>query len=368
MDFGPISRQILDVSLAVRPGERVWINGWDHTTELVSHLGRECEKRKCRAVTTVQSEASWLRSMKCGPSAKLERLTPKQKATLDEIDSYIFTLGPRHPVDWEKIPAKRRRLATIWLLEQNRFAKEWKSIAAKRGIKMLGIEATLATEERAEALGIDFGNYAESMYAGCLADSHQITRLANKLSSVLGRRATVKITTPGGTDLRFSLDDRPIEASNGIVTEEDTQKGRPVFLPAGSMGTTVDEESAEGTIYYDLPIRTWKGIIQGLRLQVKGGKVISHKAMGKAEAFEDFLDANTGDAGRFAFVGFGLNPVLKPGYTQDDKVLGLIELNFGENQSRGGKNRGAGDFWGAVSNADVSVGGQPVMKMGKLLV
>ncbi len=367
MDSGPISRQILDVSLGVRPGDKVWISGWDHTTELVSHLGRECEKRKCRTVTTVQSEASWFHSLKSGSSSKLERLTPKQKATLDEIDSYIFALGPRHPVDWGKIPAKRRRLATIWLLEQNRFAKEWRSIAAKRAIKMLGIEATLATEERAEALGIDFGNYAESMYAGCLADSHQMARLANKLVSVLGKRATVKITTPGGTDLRFSLDDRPIETSDGIVSEEDTQKGRPVFLPAGGVGTTVDEESAEGTIYYDRPIRTWKGIIQGLRLQVKDGKVMSHRAMGKADAFGEFLDANAGDEGRFAFVGLGLNPSLKPGYTQDDKVLGSIELNFGENQSRGGKNRGAGSFWGAVSNADVSVGGQPVMKMGKLL-
>jgi leucyl aminopeptidase (aminopeptidase T) len=305
--------------------------------------------------------------MKSGPSAKLERLTPKQKAILDEIDSYIFTLGPKHPVDWGKIPAKRHHLATIWLLEQNRFAKEWRSLAAKRGIKMLGIEATLATEERAKALGIDLGNYAESMYAGCLADSHQMAKLANKVSSVLGRRATVKLTTPGGTDLRFSLDDRPIETSDGIVSEEDTQKGRPVFLPAGGVGTTVDEESAEGTIYFDQPIRTWKGIIRGLRLQVKNGKVMSHTAMGKADVFGEFLDVNAGDAGRLAFVGFGLNPLLKPGYTQDDKVLGSIELNFGENESRGGKNRGAGSFWGAVSNADVSVGGRLVMKMGKLL-
>ncbi len=368
MDYEPISSQILDMSLKVQRGDRVWIDGWDHTTELVSHLVRECEKRRCKVALTLRSEASWLNSLKNGPTSSLERLTPKQKALLDETDSYIFTLGPRHPIDWRKIPQERRSLATLWLLEGNKFVKEWKSIAARRRVKMLGIEATLATRERAKALSIDFNNYTKSMYAGCLADSQTMARQAKRLTSFLRKKSLVRLTTRTGTDLRFKLDERPVEVSHGLVTDEESRNGRVVFLPAGAVGTTVDEESTEGIISFNHPIRRWNGTIERLKIRVNDGRVTEYAASRGADAFKEYLESNGPDANRFAFVGFGLNPMLKLGYTQDDKVLGSIELNFGENESRGGKNRGRGNFWGVASNASVTVCTRTVVKAGNLVI
>jgi len=368
VDYKPLSRQILDISLKVQAGDRIWINGWEHTSKLVSHLSQECRKRGCEVVHTLQSEVSWLRSLRAGPSSNLEKLTSKQRALLDEIDAYIFTLGPRHPIDWKKIPLEKRRLATIWLSEDNKFVKEWKSKAARRKIKMLGIEATLATEERAKALRMDFRTYAESMYAGCLADSHHMASQAKRLSSVFRKRAFVRIATPSGTDLQFNLDNRPTEISHGLVTEEETRNAKVVFLPAGAVGTTVDEESANGLIVYDSPIRRWNGIMNGLKLRISGGRVAEYSASDGASVFKEYLENSGGDADRFAFFGFGLNPMLKLGYTQDDKVLGSIELNFGENESRGGKNKGRGDFWGVVSKANVTVNGLAIMESGRLLI
>ena len=287
---------------------------------------------------------------------------------LEETDSYIFTLGPRHPVDWRGMPPERRSLATLWLLEDNNFVKEWKSIAARRRIKMVGIEATLATKERAKAFSIDFINYVRSMYDGCLADSLTMARQAKKLSSFLERKSLVRITTRAGTDLRFKLDERPVEVSHGLVTDEETKNGRVVFLPSGDVGTTVDEESAEGVVSYDGPIRRWNGTIEGLKIRVKDGRVTEYAASRGVDAFEEYLDSNGPDANRFAFIGFGLNPMLKRGYTQDDKVLGSVELNFGENESRGGKNRGGRNFWGTVSNANVTVDNRTVAKNGRLVI
>ena len=287
---------------------------------------------------------------------------------LEETDSYIFTLGPRHPIDWRRIPLERRNLATLWLLEDNSFVKEWKSITARRRVKMVGIEATLATKERAKAFATDFVNYVRSMYDGCLADSLTMARQAQRLSSFLGKKSLVRITTRTGTDLRFNLDERPVEMSHGLVTDEETKNGRVVFLPSGAVGTTVDEESAEGVISYDHPIRRWNGTTEGLKIRVKDGKVTEYAASRGADAFKEYLDSNGPDSNRFAFVGFGLNPMLKLGYTQDDKVLGSIELNLGENESRGGKNRGGRDFWGTVSNANVTVGNRTVAKSGKLVI
>lgn len=367
-DYSGLCRQILDVALQVRRGERIWVSGWDHTTGLVSKLAEESRRRGCKAVSTIKEEATWFRSLRSGPVSSLDRLSPEQRAPLDETDSYIFTLGPRHPVDWRMIPKSRRGLATIWFLEENSFAEEWRSVARRRNIKMLGIEATLATRERANALGVDFGNYAETMYAGCLADPRQMAERAKRLSSVLRKSGEVRVSTPAGTNLSFRLDERGVEVSQGKVSNNQRRSGRPIFLPAGAVGTTVDEKSANGVIVYDKPIRARSGTIENLRLLVEDGRVREFSASRNAEAFREYLGESGGDSDRFAFVGFGLNPRLRPGYTQDDKVLGLIELNFGENVSRGGKNRGSGNFWGAVSKASVTAGGRTIMKAGRLLV
>jgi leucyl aminopeptidase (aminopeptidase T) len=366
MNFAALSRQVLDVCLNVKRGEKIWINSWDHTIDLASDLASESQRRGCEVLLTVQPEQYWLNSVRERPASVLEKLTAQQLALLNETDSYIFTLGPKHPVDWSSIPLNRRKLATIWFLEENKFVKKWKSATRKRGVKMLGIEATLATEERAKARGLNQSHWMSTMYSGCLADCNKMQKRAKKLASILQGTGEVRITSPRGTDFKFGLDDRPVEISDGLVTEQQVREGRPVFLPAGGVGVTVDEKSAEGRVVYDNPIYSSKGVIQELTFQVKAGKIIDCDASSGLEGFKDYLGNTDGEADRFAFFGFGLNPNLRLGYTQDDKVLGCIELNFGENESRGGKNRADGDWFGTINKATVTVDKHTMMRGGKL--
>ncbi len=361
-------RQALDKSLGVKRGERVWINGWDHTVDLMSSIALGCEERGCEVLTTVQSEDPWLRSLSLGQTRSLERLSSQQAALLGSTDHYIFTLGPKHPIDWARIPPTRRQLATVWLLEQNKFVAEWKSTAKTNRVKMLGIEATLATRERAEALGLDYDNWTRVMHSGCQADSQLLARTARKVARYLRGRANVRIATPTGTDLSFGLDDREIEVSDGIVSERKARAGTVVFLPAGAIGVTVDEKGAKGRVVYDNTIRFSKGKIVKLEFAVESGRIVNHRARSGVAVFESYLRESPGDADRFAFFGIGLNPNLRLGYTQDDKVLGAVELNFGENRSRGGKNQGRGNWWGTVNRATITVDGHKIMENGKLLV
>ena len=37
-EYVTLSKQILDGCLSTKPGQRVWINSWDHTLELASDL------------------------------------------------------------------------------------------------------------------------------------------------------------------------------------------------------------------------------------------------------------------------------------------------------------------------------------------
>ncbi|HLE64729.1 MAG TPA: aminopeptidase [Candidatus Bathyarchaeia archaeon] len=363
-----LAHQVLDVCASLKSGERVWINSWDHTVDLAAELAWECEKRNCPVVVTVQPEDLWLRSLIEAPLEVVDGLPSHQAALLRETDVYIYTLGPRNPIPWDKIPEDRQKLATFWFFEKNRFVEQWKTIARQRKVRMLGIEATLATPERAKALGLDFEEWNRVMFDGCMADYLEVERHGKVLASLLSGEGEVHISTPHGTDFRFRLDSRPVDFSYGQATPEKVEKGDAVFLPSGGVGVTLDEGSGVGTVVFDLPVRTGEGTIEQLTLELEGGRVAHVSAERNQKVFERYLNEGKGEVDRFGFFGLGLNPNLRYGFTQDDKVLGSVEVNFGDNKDRGGKNNASDSWWACVSSATVTIDGTQVLKNGSLLV
>lgn len=367
-----VAHKAIEVSLGVKSGENVWIHGWDHTIELMSQLAWECRKRSCHVIITVQPEDFWFHSIAEAPLELVNRLEAYQASMLRETDAYIFALGPKKPILWEKVPKERHSAVSIWLDERydkSTFAKEWATIARARKVKMLAIEATLATPERAEALGLNYEEWRDVMLAGCVADYHEVEKRGKALASLLSGNEEVHITTPPGTNLRFRLNNRPVEASGGIATEEKAEKGLVTFLPAGDVEVSADERSAEGKVVYDVPMRVKGGPVVGLALHVRNGDVVEFEAKAGRELFERYLKEGSGDVNRFAFFGLGLNPFLRHGFTQDDKVLGGVTVGFGDNESKGGKNKADGhEWWASMAKATITIGNTLVMRNGTLLI
>jgi len=235
-------------------------------------------------------------------------------------------------------------------------------------VRMVGIEATLATPERAESMGLDLEEWRRIMFEGCTADPREMASHGRALEPLMGGEGEVHLTTPFGTDFRFRLDKRPPDFSYGLATEEKAERGEVVFLPTGGIEVSAAEDSAEGRIVYDPPIRTGKGQVEGLTFQVAQGQIKQFSSRSGKETFERYLREGTGDENRFAYFGFGLNPKLRHGFTQDDKVLGSTILGFGHSSAKGGKNIASGQWWASMTKATVTIGGQKVMEDGKLLV
>jgi leucyl aminopeptidase (aminopeptidase T) len=369
-EYGELSKQVLDVSLGTKAGQRIWINSWDHALELASHLAWECRKRSCEVLLTVQPEELWLRSMIEAPLELLDNLPAHLAAALEETDIYIFTLGPRKPIPWGEIPAERRKSVSVWLdarYDKSRFAEQWAKIAGKNKVRMLAIEATLATQERAEGLGLDLEKWRRVMFEGCTADPREMASHGHALEPLMSGEGQVHVTTPFGTDLRFSLDKRPPDFSYGLATYEKAERGEVVFLPTGGIEVSAAEDSADGRIVYDTLIRTGKGQVEDLTFQVAHGRIKQFSARSGKEIFENYLREGTGDENRFAYFGFGLNPKLRHGFTQDDKVLGSTIVGFGHSGAKGGKNVASGTWWASMTKATVKINGQKIMENGKLL-
>ena len=370
-EHAALVKQILDGCLSVKTGQRVWINSWDHTLELASNLALESRKRSLEVLLTVQLEDLWLRSMTEAPLELLDNLPAHVAAALEETQAYIFTLGPRKPIPWDKIPVNRRGSVSVWLdtrYDRSRFAEEWAKVARRNKVKMVGIEATLATPERAESMGLDLEEWRRVMFEGCTADPGEMASHGRALEPLMGGEGEVHLTTPFGTDFRFRLDKRPADYSYGLATEEKAERGEVVFLPTGGIEVSAAEDSAEGRIVYDPLIRTGKGLVEDLTFQVAQGRIKQFSARSGKEIFERYLREETGDENRFAYFGFGLNPKLRHGFTQDDKVLGSTIVGFGHSSAKGGKNVASGTWWATMTKATVTIRGQKVMEDGKLLV
>lgn len=364
-----LAQRVLDCYVDVRSNARLWVHTWDHASTFASLIAAEARRRGWRVRLTIRTEADWLRSVLSGPRAALDRVPTLFASALRETDAFLFTLGPPRPIPWDRIPPGRRRSVSVWLdarYDRSPYAREWSAIARTRRVRMIGIEASLATPERARALKLPYRRWARVLWDGCTADPEKIARRAKRLATTLAAEGELRVTTPSGTDLRFSLARRPIHVSDARATADDAARGIVTFLPGGSAEASADEESAEGTVVYDPPIRPSGGVVRNLRLRFERGRIVSWRGTGSQAAFAEHLKAGR-DAGKFAFFGFGLNPELEFGFTQDDKVLGGVTIGIGDNERKGGQNRARGaEWWGCVSHATVTIGRRTLMKRGIL--
>ncbi len=281
MDYSSLVSQTLDVCLGVKPKSRVWVNSWDHTLELAKAFRSGCVRRHCPTLLTVQYEDLWLRSILEGSKEQLEAVSQQGKEALAETDFYVFTMGPKNPVPWSSIPRKKRDAVSVWLdtrYDKTSYARNWAKIAKAHRVKMLAIEATLATPERARPLGLNHEEWQDVMLRGCVVDHKEIARRSKALAKVLSGKGNVHITTPSGTQLGLTLDKRPVGVSDGIVTEEKAKKAEITFLPAGAIEVSVDEEGANGKVVYAAPVRMDDVMIEDLVIHLKDGHISRYSA------------------------------------------------------------------------------------------
>lgn len=367
-DYPRLASEILDVCLQVKPHERVWIRSWNHTIDLAETIAAECASRRCLFRLTTLDESRWLRSMIKGPLKELESPSADDEEALSRTDYFLFTMGPKRPIPWNKIPKNRRALVSVWLdtrYDKSAYAKKWAKVAKKHKVKMLAVEATLATRERAAVLGLNSDEWRSVMFRGCMIDHRVVAGRAKLLAKAMSGQGGVKVSTASGTQLAFELDCRPVGVSDGISNDDMAKEARVVFLPAGAVEVSFDETSAEGKIVFDAPVRLGNETIENLAVELKDGLIRKYSATRGSKSFAEYLQRGE-DVGRLSYFGLGLNPGLRRGFTQDDKVLGGLTLGFGDDTSMGGKTSVGSQWWASVAGATSSLDGRKLLEEGNL--
>jgi leucyl aminopeptidase (aminopeptidase T) len=213
------------------------------------------------------------------------------------------------------------------------------------------------------------------MYASAIAVAPE-TLLA-RITMVEGaiRGATVRITSPNGTDLTLEVPKdawvhrNTGDASKAKVADARSVRDREEELPASVFRTT-DLRNARGTIIGYSSFDTRSPI---LKVTFAGGRVAAFESARGAEAIVKSWEAATGDKTLPGELVIGTNPALAsvlpsgfmPYYGYGS---GVVRLAIGDNWESGGGNRSSnGEVLLFIPDATVVASGVTIVKDGKLV-
>lgn len=222
---------------------------------------------------------------------------------------------------------------------------------------------------------LNFATYQKVFWEAVGADYQSISAEGNKLKQILEGAKTVRVTSPCGTDLTFSIGNRPVLLDDGIMTTEKAQAHlaltRFVSLPSGTLSLAPMETSANGKVVIPRAQCQYKPLL-GQSFTFKEGHLENYKAEKGGECFNETIAAYSGPKDVFGVFQIGLNPAAKvmedPGDYRPSYAAGLVTIGIGDNSLMGGKNKveGGGGFTFPIVNATVTIDGKTIVRDGKL--
>jgi leucyl aminopeptidase (aminopeptidase T) len=203
------------------------------------------------------------------------------------------------------------------------------------------------------------------------ADYEAVSALTHRLAERLQGCSDVRITTPLGTDLRFSIVGRQVAVDPGVA-----RKPGYYNLPSGECYVAPIETSANGTLVVD---KSFPGILikTPIKLTFKDGRVVDIAGKDEAERLLRLISEGEqkpdGEGCRtIAELGIGTNPSARitGNVMTDEKVMGTVHIAIGHNAVApyNGQNRAPIHLDGVIGQPTLIVDGQVLIEQGQYLV
>lgn len=366
-DDTKLAKQIAEVTAGVQPGDVVVVFGGKHTLPQMEAIAIEAQKAGGLVNMMINTDRV-ARSYWTEVDEEYLKLVPEYwNPWLGEVDVWIGLPAIEDPPKaFGDIPPERFALGS----EGTQMFNDILNSTPLRGMFVAyPIEADARTN------GISFDTWAEMQWAAMTADYGAISEAGKALAAKLRGAQKVKITSPAGTDLTFSMGNHRVFVDDGIVTPEEAGSEffleRWTSLPSGLIFAAVDETSANGKVVVPTDRCQFKPMTD-VRFEVRDGDIEGFKAGENGSCFENAVAAYEGPATRLGSFSIGLNPKLKVMEDGDadyrpDEAAGMVELTFGDNQLLGGSNKTTGGFGFSITNATVTVDGEVIVRDGELV-
>lgn len=293
------------------------------------------DNEKALVVTDIPTAEEW----KTKPSEKLTEAT--ERSTLAKMVSEIAAEKfPKNTVEFFTYPSVGKH-GTYPGKEVEEKMKNAKVTIAITTYSLTHTDARLNACKAGGRVASMPNFLAEMFYKGgpMAADYREIDKETRKIADWITKAKDVKITSPGGTDITFSVKNRNGMVDAGIFTE----KGSWGNLPSGEAYCTPLEGTANGKVvvepnwYPDLKKKMTLVFKKGYVTEIVGGEKIGDEY----RALLDFSKKEEPYISRrnLAELGIGTNPNAKrpDNLLESEKIRGTVHLAIGDNSHMGGK-------------------------------
>jgi leucyl aminopeptidase (aminopeptidase T) len=203
-----------------------------------------------------------------------------------------------------------------------------------------------------------------------IEDINEITKKAEKIIDAMKGAKWVRVTSPGGTDVKISVEGRP--PLKVVPVKEPGIMMGPIPL-WGEVAYASVENKTEGKIVIDgimLGVGVYGSLNHPIEWTVKGGRAVDIKGSEEAERLRNAVRSSDENGTVVAEFAIGTSHKEKFGSPSEKGMLGTVHFALGDNIHcyPGGQCLSKLHLDGSVRNVAIEVDGRMIMKDGKLVI
>ncbi len=336
---GEYAELLVERCLGVQPGWQVLIRSQPEAQPLLDELTRLIARRGAYPLlrmnwTLFPLDEAWAAE---APLGLVGEIAPIDLYASDHMDARITVEAPDNTRGAAALSPERRALM------KTGSAPFFRRTMSDE-IPWVGCQ--FPTNALAQEAGMSLAAFEDFVYAACLRDWDAESLELHRLLERFDAAGSVRVVGTD-TDVTLSLRGRMGAVDDGHVN-----------VPGGEFFFSPVEDSAEGTVFFDVPSQLEGAPVAGIRLVFRSGRVEEASATEGEDVLLAALDTDAG-ARYVGELGIGCNAgITRPmrNTLYDEKMAGTVHIAVGRSYTKvGGKNASA-LHWDLVK--DLRTGGR----------
>jgi aminopeptidase len=357
-----LARLCVHYSVAVKPKEKVVIQGSELAFPLINEIFRECLLSDAYPYVKPELDVAYT-FFRHAKEHQLEFVSPFEKFMDENMDVQIRIECQPNPkrltnIDPSKIQLRRASgRESSEILTKRSSEGKFRSVILPYPISAQAQEATMSLEE-----------YEDFVYKSCLVDKEdpvvewkKIHEQQEKVCRFLNQIDEMHILGED-TDLKFSVKGRKWVNCSGKEN-----------MPDGEVFTSPIEDSANGTVRFTLPGIFSEREVEGIKLTFRDGKVVEASATRGNEFLQRILQIDGAERIGEAAIGtnYGITKFTK-NMLFDEKIGGTIHIALGTSFPEAGGLNESAIHWDILKDmkkdGEIYADGKLFYKNGKFVI
>lgn len=327
-----LAKLLIDYSAEVKEGDIVYVCADEVATPWVIEVVKEATKKGAHVEYTLESDEIKEIQLKYGSEKQLKSGNMIYESILSKADVWLTAWGNRNTRMLSRIDSDKLKI-------HQQGASIWRKIYSDRtgdgSLRWCGTQ--YPTYADAQEASMSMSEYEDFVYGAGLLDSEdpvsewkRISKEQERWVKYLDSKSNLHIVSEG-TDIMVGIKGRKWINCDGKQN-----------FPDGEVFTSPLENNINGYITFSFPGIFAGRQIEGIKLEVKEGKVINATAKKGEELLKSLLETDEGSS-FFGEVAIGTNYGIKDFTSNmlfDEKIGGTVHMAIGDSMPEaGGKNK-----------------------------